>query len=232
MAPAVAIRYPFVMTLRHPAVLLWLALAAATIGSARSAIEASIPIPHDPPQAVIVSRVAPDPESPPAPEGRSDEEVSIESIVRSHRPTAEDAWVRALTEAVYFESLAANADPLMIASIVASESSFQSRVVSHVGAVGLMQLRPFVARDVAERRQVAWNGMETLYAPDVNVRLGVLYFNELVERFDGDVRTALTAYNYGPTRVSRMIRAGTYDGSRYADAILERYERLRLLRAS
>ena len=93
--------------------------------------------------------------------------------------------------------------------------------------MGLMQLRPFVARDVAARRRIAWTGEETLYSPEVNVRLGVLYLTELIERFDGDLHKALTAYNYGPTRVSRMIRAGEYGGSRYAQAILERYERLR-----
>ena len=154
------------------------------------------------------------------------ERDAILTLVRNHRRGASEEWRQTLADAIYDESVAAAIDPLMVASIVARESSFKSRVVSRHGAVGLMQLRPFVAEEVAGRGQVDWQGRETLMSPSLNVRLGILYYQELIVRFDGDSRAALTAYNYGPTRVSRQIRDGVYNGSDYADRIIALYSRL------
>jgi hypothetical protein len=152
---------------------------------------------------------------------------TILEVIRDHRRQASERWRQQLADAIYDESLGASVDPLLVASIVAKESSFQSRAVSRAGAVGLMQLRPFVARDVAERYELEWDGLGTLHDPALNVRLGISYYKELVERFEGDEAKALTAYNYGPTRVSRQLSQGTYIGSRYAERVLRFYEELR-----
>jgi len=150
---------------------------------------------------------------------------TVLDVVRQHRPTAADGWRQTLATAIVEEARAEAVDPLLVAAIIAKESSFKSRVVSHAGAVGLMQLRPWVAEDMALRTGVEWSGMQTLHAPHLNVRLGVRYYKELVERF-GDEQIALTAYCFGPSRVSLQLRAGTFDGSRYAREILDFYERL------
>ena len=154
------------------------------------------------------------------------EHAAILNVVREHRRTATEEWRRTLADAIYDESMRAEVDPLLVASIVAKESSFSSRAVSRTGAVGLMQLRPWVAQDVAGRANLEWSGLETLHSPQLNVRLGIRYYKELMERFDGDAQTALTAYNFGPTRVSRQLREGSYHGSRYAQEILAMYEEL------
>lgn len=151
---------------------------------------------------------------------------TILELVREHRRTTDDEWVRHLAETIFDESVDAEVDPLLIAAIVAKESSFKSRVVSRAGAVGLMQLRPFVAREVADQIEVEWSGRQTLNSPALNVRLGIHYYKDLVDRFEGDEDKALTAYNYGPTRVRSQLRAGTYAGSRYAREILELYRSL------
>ena len=70
-----------------------------------------------------------------------------------------------------------------------------------------MQLRPFVAKDLAQRNSIEWHGRATLNSPETNVRLGILYYKELIDRFNGDERLALAAYNMGPTRVSQIGRA-------------------------
>jgi soluble lytic murein transglycosylase len=159
----------------------------------------------------------------------------ILETVRRYRPTTEDSWRSVLAETVHREAAAAGMDPLLITAMVAKESSFQSRVVSRAGAVGLMQMRPFVARDVATRRgeaSVEWLGVETLHQPDSNVRLGILYYQELVDRFDGDLATALEAYNRGPSRVGRELREGSFSYSGYADSVLGLYDELDAQRAS
>ncbi len=146
-------------------------------------------------------------------------------VVRQHRPTAADGWRHTLAAAIVEEARAEAIDPLLVAAIIAKESSFKSRVVSHAGAVGLMQLRPWVAADVALRTDIEWNGKQTLHLPHLNIRLGLRYYKELVDRF-GDEHVALTAYCFGPSRVSMQLRRGTFRGSRYAREILEFYERL------
>jgi len=156
----------------------------------------------------------------------ADDRDAILELIRAHRRTASEGWRQTLADAVYEESMAASVDPLIVASIVAKESSFKSQIVSHAGAVGLMQLRPFVARDVAQRSDIEWDGLQTLHSPRMNVRLGILYYKELMDRFDGDRHTALTAYNFGPTRVSRQLRTGTFSGSDYAADILGLYDSL------
>ena len=147
-------------------------------------------------------------------------------MIREYRRATSERWRVTLADAIYNESVRAGVDPLFVASIVAKESSFKSRIRSRSGAVGLMQLRPFVAKDVARRADVPWNGVDTLHSPELNVRLGISYYKELIERFDGDSRKALAAYNMGPTRLVRQLRSGSFEGSSYAAEIIDCYDRL------
>ena len=156
------------------------------------------------------------------------------ATVRRYRPTANERWVSVLAESVHREARAAGVDPLLVAAMIARESSFRSRVVSNAGAVGLMQVRPWVARDVAERRRdaaIEWHGLDTLHDPDNNVRLGILYYLELMNRFDSDPVTALEAYNRGPSRVSRELRKGVLSRTHYSNKVLTLYGELDAERA-
>lgn len=154
------------------------------------------------------------------------ERNAIFEMVREYRrwESEEASW--RLVDAIHREATRAELDPLFVTSIVAQESSFVTDAVSHAGAVGLMQLRPFVARDVATRTTVDWSGTPTLHQPDANVRLGVQYFKELLDRFEGDTALALAAYNLGPTRLSRRLHRGAFDGSDYASSVLAFYDEL------
>ena len=158
------------------------------------------------------------------------EREMILAMARDYRQSSSPVWLEILADAIYEESVRAAVDPLLVASIVATESSFRDRAVSSTGAVGLMQLLPFVADDVADRLDFEWRRPESLRSPSINVRLGIQYYKELMERFEGDAAKALTAYNYGPTAVSRQIRQGTYAGSAYAASVLSLYGRLGVAR--
>ena len=157
------------------------------------------------------------------------ERVEIEvlhGLVGEYCGSADPTWRSHLVEVIHREATTAGIDPLLVAAIVARESSFRARVVSRAGAVGLMQLRPFVARDVARRVQLEWRDDETLRRPESNVRLGVTYYRELVQRFDGDPHLALAAYHRGPTRLERELRSGAFGGSGYASRVLRLYGEL------
>ncbi|HKQ61990.1 MAG TPA: lytic transglycosylase domain-containing protein [Candidatus Polarisedimenticolaceae bacterium] len=154
------------------------------------------------------------------------ERATVLAIAREHQRSADDAALQALAAAIYDESVRAAVDPLLVASIVAKESSFRPGAVSARGAIGLMQLRPFVAKSVAAQLSLEWPGIGALVTAQFNVRLGVHYYKGLVERFDGDAHKALTAYNVGPSRVTQQLRDGTYVGSTYARDVLALYSRL------
>ena len=102
-------------------------------------------------------------------------------------------------------------DPALILAVIRTESNFMVHARSHKGAEGLMQLMPGTQRIV---------GVTNPYDPEQNIRGGTLYLRKMLIRF-GRVRTALMAYNAGPTRVARGdIPASSYD---YADKVLRYY---------
>ncbi len=151
----------------------------------------------------------------------------ILALAEKHRAPGGRERLRLLADTIYHESLDQRLDPLLVAAMISMESSFRPSVVSDAGAVGLMQLRPFVAKDVAERNELLWSGEISLVEPHQNIRLGVLYYRELVDRFKGDERLALIAYNRGPTRLTSQMRmAGGAVPSSYAENVLRLYREL------
>jgi soluble lytic murein transglycosylase len=105
--------------------------------------------------------------------------------------------------------------PIMFA-LIRTESAFQSAVVSHAGAVGLSQLMPATAQDMADRirRSGGPNFFDEdrnldLNDPELNLSIGAFYFNSLIGRFE-DIKLALMAYNGGQNRVRRWRNANPY----------------------
>lgn len=101
--------------------------------------------------------------------------------------------------------------PSMILAVVEAESSFRYNVISKVGAVGLMQLLPGTAKEVAKTYHVrAYKSAEDLKNPAVNLQLGVAYLSYLRHQFGHSIHY-LAAYNLGPTALRRRLREGRYE---------------------
>src|ERR1019366_9241475 len=110
-------------------------------------------------------------------------------------PQAADCVALSDTESEPMIAAAATAqklDPALIRAVIRQESAFRPCAVSPKGAIGLMQLMP----QTAEQFHLAdpFNATE-------NVSVGAQYLKRLMERFKGDVKLALAAYNAGPGRV-------------------------------
>ena len=124
-----------------------------------------------------------------------------------------------------------NLDPLLIASLISSESGFRASARSSVGAMGLMQLRPSTANEVLVKMTSKGNKRKIrkfLNNPEINIRLGIQYLLHLEKRYKGDRYMALAAYNWGPGNVRKARKAGkSLPGSvkHYAESILERTTR-------
>jgi soluble lytic murein transglycosylase-like protein len=81
-------------------------------------------------------------------------------------------------------------DPLLIVAIMAVESSFNPRAVSHMGAQGLMQVMPRYHQDKIGKKR----GKNALFDPEFNVHVGTHVLHETITRY-GSVQRALQAYN-------------------------------------
>lgn len=94
--------------------------------------------------------------------------------------------------------------PELILGVIFIESRFDVSAQSHMGAVGLMQLMPATAMQLARELELDWKGRELLTDPEVNILLGGFYLRKLIERFE-NVDVALAAYNTGPNRVRSLL---------------------------
>jgi soluble lytic murein transglycosylase len=95
-------------------------------------------------------------------------------------------------------------DPYLIAALVAQESTFDPDIRSAANAYGLMQIVPSTGRRLARTLGIRRFSTSKLTDPETNVRMGTLYYKNLVTQFGGD-HYALASYNAGESRVNRWI---------------------------
>jgi soluble lytic murein transglycosylase-like protein len=119
------------------------------------------------------------------------------SVAYSAPASYEAAPVAYGPDAKLLETIRVNAekngiDPLLVEIVIKHESAFDPNACSGVGASGLMQLMPETATEL---------GVTDLNDPEQNVAAGTKYLAQQMEKYDGDVKLALAAYNAGPGNV-------------------------------
>ena len=120
-----------------------------------------------------------------------------------------------LSESIYDMAIAEGIHPSLGFQLVKVESGFKPGSRSSKGAIGYTQIRLKTARaylpDITERQ---------LHDPEVNLRLGFRFLNDLLDRFDNDLSLALAAYNRGPTLVDSLLTTGENPSNGYPEAVM------------
>ena len=105
-------------------------------------------------------------------------------------------------DAIRRHSASHGLDPYLVAALIAQESTFDPDIKSVANAWGLMQLVPATGRRLAKSVGIRNFTTASLTNPEMNIRLGTLYFSRLVEQFGGTYY-ALASYNAGESRIVR-----------------------------
>jgi soluble lytic murein transglycosylase len=125
-----------------------------------------------------------------------------------------------LAECIVTEAKRHQLEPSLVLAVMHIESLYDTFAVSDKDAMGLMQLLPSTGEWLAPQVGVEWRGPQSLFDPIVNVRLGVAYLRQLADRYEGDIATALAAYNWGPGRIDSKLRRGVLLPTGYAHSVL------------
>ena len=120
-----------------------------------------------------------------------------------------------LAEEIHRAAVEEDVDPQVAFGLVRVESSFRRTAVSRVGAVGYTQVLPSTARWL-----VPGTKRSDLLRTDTNLRVGFKYLRYLIDKYDGNIRLALTAYNRGPGTVDRLLKQGRNPDNGYAGKVL------------
>jgi soluble lytic murein transglycosylase-like protein len=107
-------------------------------------------------------------------------------------------------------------DPELAFLLVRVASLFRPTARGPSGALGLTQLMPSTARSIDRSLRTEAQILE----PGTNLRTGFRYLRRMIERYDGDVRLGLLAYNRGSTAVDRALQAGRDPENGYSSKVL------------
>ncbi len=145
---------------------------------------------------------------------------AIQAVIQGGHP--DDLELR--FPVIYRDVIESNAtkygvDPGWIYGVVRQESAFVVDARSGAGALGLMQLLPSTGRAGIRQLRLRTRVEDALLSVEQNVRLGVNYLKQVLDRYGGHQVLATAAYNAGPNRVSGWIPDQAIDADVWIETI-------------
>ena len=97
-----------------------------------------------------------------------------------------------------------NVDPYMVYAIIKAESNFNENAKSSSSAVGLMQIMEDTAIETAKKMNLEVT-QKDLFNPETNIKIGLKYFTELLDKYNNNYHLAIIAYNAGIGNVDKWL---------------------------
>ena len=141
-----------------------------------------------------IAKAPPPGESDRAPRAQSDPRTRRSQRNPSNESRVDASSSQPVEKSIQQAAAKYNLAPELIRSVIRAESNFQASAVSPAGAKGLMQLMPETAREL---------GVTNVFDIHQNIDGGARYLRQMLDRFGGDVKRALAAYNAGPGAVEQ-----------------------------
>jgi soluble lytic murein transglycosylase len=88
-------------------------------------------------------------------------------------------------------------DSLLIKAVMKKESNLNLEAVSNTGAVGLMQVMPKTALEIASQLNITNYSGKNLKEAEINIMLGTYYLKKMLNYYNNNLILALAAYNAG-----------------------------------
>lgn len=146
----------------------------------------------------------------------------VRLVVRFAIKDQAKAHADSISSAIMTESLKYEFDPIMLISIIETESGFSIKRRGKAGEIGLMQIKPSTAEWIAKRNGLPWNGEKDLEDPIKNIQLGTAYLHFLKKEFSPEVHLYLSAYNMGTYKLRKAIKNQILP-KQYASRVLRSY---------
>ncbi len=150
--------------------------------------------------------------SPVSTENAGNSPITPPGLYKSKPKTSADPVLEKYGSIIEKASRSHNVDPRLIYSVIMAESGGKADAISSKGARGLMQLMDSTASEM---------GVADSLNPDQNIVGGTKYLRQLLDRYNGNIKLALAAYNAGPGVVSEYNGIPPYSETRhYVEKVL------------
>ena len=191
-------------------------LSCLTIGTL-SCGHFSVPLLHDPPPVSLASPASG------TEKGATDPMVEQAiQYLEARRSGLSETEIEQVAATIVRDANMRGIDPNLVIAVIHIESRGNAYALSPVGAMGMMQIMPSTGEELATRLDIPWRGLQTLFDPVLNVRMGIAYLKQLESRY-GSMKTALAAYNWGPGRIDSRLRHGVALPVVYSGSVLASY---------
>jgi soluble lytic murein transglycosylase-like protein len=144
--------------------------------------------------------------------------LAVNAAPLSKRAAKQKAAVENYHDIINEAALANNVNPNLVKAVILQESGGNPKAMSPKGAKGLMQIMDGTARML---------GVNDPFDIKQNIQGGVKYLADLIKKFEGDIKSALAAYNAGPAAVKKYGGVPPYDETRdFVNSVMSHFNGL------
>ncbi|MFN4244916.1 MAG: lytic transglycosylase domain-containing protein [Brevinematia bacterium] len=141
---------------------------------------------------------------------------TYQDIISKSKQSSKEVEESKYDEIIRKAELMFNVPKELIKAVIKAESNFNPIAISPKNAMGLMQLLPSTAKEM---------GVEDIFDPFQNIMGGVKYLRTLLDKYNGNLFLALSAYNAGPSRVDKINGIPEIEETQnYVDRVIKFYK--------